>query len=359
MTPEWSDEEIGIIDRYLAGDASYAEEVRARALLAGEPESAARYRRAVAVVRETDVSAPDGRVMWRRFHGELSGRYPAAHIDPGSARKPLGSRVVIGGVVGALLAASAMLVVVRFGVPRADTHPTTHTYVTHVAERVTVALGDGSQAVLAPGSRLVFRDDGKQMRVAELDGEAYFTVAANTERAFVVQTGAVTTRVLGTAFNVRRYANDASAYISVVTGKVRVGSTMGLLVVTPGLTVRATDSTVNAVAGDDARGRAAWTEGRLVFNDTPVPVMLETVGRWYGYTFHLKDSVLTKRHVTTTLTIDQRTTTLRLIQDLLDVTMTFDGTAVLLRPNRDATHAIPPAKARGRVTNFTSREVGR
>ena len=57
-------------------------------------------------------------------------------------------------------------------------------------------------------------------------GEAYFEVAKDSTRPFIVRTGQITTTALGTSFNIKAYQNE-ELNISLLTGLVEVGSEIG------------------------------------------------------------------------------------------------------------------------------------
>ncbi len=90
-------------------------------------------------------------------------------------------------------------------------------------KKLSVALEDGSRALLSPGSELKFPHHfAAEVREVYLTGEAFFEVSENPERPFLVNAGQITTRVLGTSFLVNAPADHASVEVSVRTGKVSV-----------------------------------------------------------------------------------------------------------------------------------------
>ena len=86
-----------------------------------------------------------------------------------------------------------------------------------------VALNDGSTVTLEPNSELRYPTafDGATREVF-LTGEAFFDVAKNPEKPFLVQTAAFTTKVLGTQFRVNARETNPSETVSVLSGKVSV-----------------------------------------------------------------------------------------------------------------------------------------
>lgn len=87
-------------------------------------------------------------------------------------------------------------------------------------------LADGSAVWLSPGTELRHAPTfGQNRREVTLQGEAFFEVARDTLRPFVIYAGAMRTEVLGTSFNVRAYPRSLRFEVSVVSGKVAVSGT--------------------------------------------------------------------------------------------------------------------------------------
>jgi transmembrane sensor len=222
-------------------------------------------------------------------------------------------------------------------------------YQTSAGQRLRVELADGSVVTLAPHSRLAVGEGfGTVHRNAVLTGEAHFTVTTFTHAPFVVRTGSVQTRVLGTSFTVRRYADERVTRVAVVSGKVLsiADHTDRGMTLTAGSAATIGDSTAVVLTRTDAQSYTEWTKGQLVFKETPAPEMLAAIGRWYGIRFRLADSALASQRVTTTLMVDNRTETMHALKYLLDVTMTFDGTTIVLHPQRNSTRQAAPARRR-------------
>lgn len=84
-------------------------------------------------------------------------------------------------------------------------------------------LSDGSKITLEPQSELRYDSEfGKERREVFLTGEAFFDVAKDIQRPFLIYTGKLVTKVVGTSFSVKAYQNDKDISVSVRTGKVTV-----------------------------------------------------------------------------------------------------------------------------------------
>jgi ferric-dicitrate binding protein FerR (iron transport regulator) len=94
--------------------------------------------------------------------------------------------------------------------------------VTGMQERKQLQLADGTVIWLEPGSRLNYPAKFKDsIREITFTGEAFFEVAKDPYHPFIIHTGTIRTRVLGTSFTVKAY-DSLSQEITVVTGRVLV-----------------------------------------------------------------------------------------------------------------------------------------
>lgn len=172
--------------------------------------------------------------------------------------------------------------------------------------RSTIQLPDGTRIWLNAGSRLQYpsRFTGTT-RELTLDGEAFFDVARNPSRPFIIHLNKGTIRVLGTSFNVRAYSTEPVVETSVATGKVafipryqkeRQQDTFYL----------AADSKAQfSVAGDRVTTSAtnsgedkAWTEGQLIFRSMLFRDIAAGLERSFGVRIVFADSTLEQYRLT-------------------------------------------------------------
>ncbi|MFT4045629.1 MAG: FecR domain-containing protein [Solimonas sp.] len=155
-------------------------------------------------------------------------------------------------------------------------------YETAIGEQRRLALRDGSTVTLDTGSRLELSWHLRSRR-AVLDGQALFDVARAAWRPFRVAAGDARVRVVGTAFNVREADGGASTLVTVLRGRVAVraaadGGDELLLGIGERARVRAGQVSAEARV-DTARG-LPWTQGRLVFERTPLRDVLAEIQRY-------------------------------------------------------------------------------
>lgn len=84
-------------------------------------------------------------------------------------------------------------------------------------------LSDGSKITLEPQSELRYDSEfGKERREVFLTGEAFFDVAKDAQKPFLIYTDKLVTKVVGTSFRIKAYEKDKDISVSVRTGKVTV-----------------------------------------------------------------------------------------------------------------------------------------
>ncbi len=200
-------------------------------------------------------------------------------------------RRAVGGPAGwALMAAAMMIAWVWFGSGGSPREPA-RAVSTRAAERQSVQLTDGTRADLNASTSLSVEFGAAERRVKLTQGEAFFTVAKNPARPFVVETGAGEIRVTGTVFNVRA-RGPGQLEITVVEGTVEVrprlpgGTEREAVRLAAGdrLTVNAADLSRRHLAAEAVPEVGAWREGRVVFASTRLDEALARFAEFHGQT---------------------------------------------------------------------------
>ena len=159
-------------------------------------------------------------------------------------------------------------------------------------------LPDGTHVVLQSGSRLDYpKQFNSNAREVSLSGEAFFDVAQDVSRPFIIHTGRVRTTVLGTAFNIRALPEDKEIVVSVTTGKVKVEDNQKLLaVLTSNQQVKY--QPVAAVLSKNSVNAAGlvteWTKQEMAFDGQSFEEVAERLGKRYGVDIQFKKDNLKK-----------------------------------------------------------------
>ncbi len=156
-------------------------------------------------------------------------------------------------------------------------------------------LPDGSVVWLNAGSSIrVPADFNGRKRELYLEGEAFFDVAREAGKPFIIHSGKLDTRVLGTAFSISAYPDASLNTISVLQGEVQISDglqVLGNLVAHKKMEYR-NASGKTLIADVDAEKDMAWKTRQLVFTDLPMSDIAIHLQRWYGYHFYFKDQQL-------------------------------------------------------------------
>lgn len=233
-----------------------------------------------------------------------------------------------------LAAAAAVLLAVGLGyLAWPDRGSTTQRYASGIGARQEIRLADGSQIVLGAATALRTRlADGR--RAVELErGEALFRVVHDPRRPFLVRAGAVTIQDIGTAFDVRRTGEQVT--ISVAEGRVRVADGHGgSLEAGAGQAIRfdPTHPAMQVVAIDPAQV-ATWRDGRLDFDNEPLPVVVANINRYRPSPLRIGDARLEALTFTGTVRIDAIDEWLRTLPQVLPVVVRQQAGSTVLERN--------------------------
>ncbi|PTN05930.1 FecR family protein [Mangrovibacterium marinum] len=160
-----------------------------------------------------------------------------------------------------------------------------------------LTLSDGTEVSLNADSRLRFPVNFEgNIRKVELEGEAYFKVAHNKAKPFIVNAGGMDVRVLGTEFNISAYKDEPAVYTTLVNGSVSASTADGeSTILVPGeqaaLEIRSGRLTKQTV---DVSFATAWRNGRIRFRDRPLDEIMSNVERWYDVKVIYEDDDLRK-----------------------------------------------------------------
>lgn len=176
------------------------------------------------------------------------------------------------------------------------------TKTTEWGQKLNLTLADGTQIRLNSGSTITYPDrfEGDVREVA-LEGEAFFEVAKNPDKPFVIRSGEVLTTVLGTSFNINTYPDSQQIAVTVASGKVKVASHENEIHLGPneqGIFDKKTKTISKKMT--DIVTFLNWKDGIIHFEDTRLSKVAESLERWYGVTFVFENENLRNCHITAT-----------------------------------------------------------
>ncbi|WP_158859371.1 FecR family protein [Lunatibacter salilacus] len=168
----------------------------------------------------------------------------------------------------------------------------TLTKFTQPGEKLRLTLKDGTKIWMNAATEIQFpeRFDTLERRIV-LTGEAYFEVAKDSVRPFIVETNGLSTTALGTSFNITT-KNEGRIYVSLLSGKVKISSTSDQedIFLDPGKELRySTNDRKLQVRAFDIDQVMAWKEGNLVFEDATLLSVVKQLEDWYGVKIQIEN----------------------------------------------------------------------
>lgn len=202
-------------------------------------------------------------------------------------------------------------------------------------QKTQLLLPDSTQVWLNSGSRLSYNYQySTHARIVSLEGEAFFDVRKDTQYPFVVKTGAVDVKVLGTAFNVSAYADEENIQVALLRGKVSLLSEDGqdfLTYLSPDQIATVSRKNLSCqVEACDAEIESSWHYNLLKFDGTSVDEVWKKLGRWYGVDITLSN-VNPVQTYWFTIKTESLTELLEMIDKITPIEYKLNGKEVTIR----------------------------
>lgn len=162
-----------------------------------------------------------------------------------------------------------------------------------------LTLTDGSIIAINSTSELEYPTEfSMEERRVKLEGEAFFDIAKNPEKPFIIETGDLRIRVLGTSFNVRNFGNENLAEITVRSGRVEVthinGGFTQILEANDQLTFDKKRKKVRDVSKDNNLNALGWWSGKLVFTSEKMSRVKQAIERTYDVELEFTNAEMLK-----------------------------------------------------------------
>ncbi|MCB6974844.1 MULTISPECIES: FecR family protein [Butyricimonas] len=147
-----------------------------------------------------------------------------------------------------------------------------------------LVLADGTKVFLNSGSEIRYPEVfGKDRREVFLRGEAWFEVAKDSGREFLVHAGAMEVKVLGTSFNVKAYEKLKTVATTLVEGSVEIACDGESFRIVPGEQfVYDKNSREANVMMVDTELYTSWKDGYYKFRQATLEEIMTTLSLWYG-----------------------------------------------------------------------------
>jgi transmembrane sensor len=161
-------------------------------------------------------------------------------------------------------------------------------------QKVTTQLPDGTIVKLNSDSKILVPEKfSDSIREIKLYGEAFFDVARDVSRPFIIKTKNLRVEVLGTSFNVRSYPEENYSEVAVASGHVAVSDgEREVKDLVKGEKIAYKEGSKMLKMPNDWEKDFGWKDNILLFQNKKLTEILEILKRWYGVQFKIENNVL-------------------------------------------------------------------
>lgn len=245
-------------------------------------------------------------------------------------------------VACSIILISSLLIFIQLRQYSNKTNTAPIVYQTLTGQTKKIMLKDSTSIWLNAGTRLeILPDYAKGKREVKLEGEAYFEVRHDPQQPFRVQTGELTTNVLGTSFTIQAYKKSRFARVTLLTGKVWVklnqtapGKSAGTMLL-PDQSLLYDDVTQLTFKTTVASSAAshAWIDGNMVFESTPMAEAAEEISRVFGLHISISGTQLNNSRLYGQFSRNDRPEKIiQMISKMIDADYTILGNEITIRP---------------------------
>jgi ferric-dicitrate binding protein FerR (iron transport regulator) len=265
-------------------------------------------------------STVDENEAWKRFQQRVGAGNAATKVVPLASRtNTIFPFLKIAAVVLVLLGAGGLWLLLH-------NNKTVITADTQVASQV---LPDGSAITLNKGSRLTYANVNNTREVS-LKGEAFFDVAKDENKPFVIKANDVTIRVLGTSFNVKTQNGATSIIVESGAIEVSKGGKVLQLKKNERTTIREGQSSFEKQTDNDELYNYYRTKS-FVCNNTPLWKLVSLMNEVYGVDIVIENEAKRNLAINTTFPTSSLDENLEIISLTYDIQVTRSGSRILLK----------------------------
>ncbi|MES2837682.1 MAG: FecR domain-containing protein [Bacteroidota bacterium] len=207
---------------------------------------------------------------------------------------------------------------------------------TNASQMQEIVLADGTKIILNKNTQVTYPDKfNGATREITLDGEAFFEVAKDSAKPFIIHTFNSNVQVLGTSFNVRAFKKSKAVEVDVVTGKVAFSDISGKqkVYLLPG--DKGTLDTENKLAVSQTvdNNFNAWQSKRMVFSNTKLDRVLGTLENFFEVEFKVSNQKIYDCYFTATFDQPNINEVLQVLSVSMGVTYTKKDNVYYLNGN--------------------------
>ena len=283
------------------------------------PGNDAEYRKFLKVWNEiVDAETPDFDVnsAWQELNRRLAAERGTSLFSSRFVR-----------IAAGIAAAAAVAVVSIFSYDIYESYGDKPVTFASVSGKSRVCLPDGSDVVLNAGASVTYgKHFGEKDRNVLAEGRVFFDVAKDKKKPFIIQTGGLEIKVLGTKFDVDSRLDEV--IVSLVEGSVSLtGTEEGKECIMKAGEVAVFDKKSGEVriGKGDVRGSMLWCMERLSFQDATLDKVCHDLSMWYGVNVVLADNLVGKGCINFTITDESLESVLSIISATTGVNYRFES----------------------------------
>ena len=211
-------------------------------------------------------------------------------------------------------------------------------------QKANITLPDGSKVWLNSQSRLTYSTNfNVRQRELQLDGEAYFEVAHNPNKPFIVRSNDISVRALGTAFGVKAYNEDVLISSILMKGKVLVTTPDGEAILKPNerIIYDKTKHKKEQTTVTNATDFTGWIHNELRFEDESLGDIAKTIRRIYNVEVVFASEKLKSQRYTGTINNNSLESVLNIISLTSPVSFQINNQQVTLSENKKSLQNKP------------------
>lgn len=198
-----------------------------------------------------------------------------------------------------------------------------------------VHLPDGSTVLLNDNSSLKYDQNSFNSKTREvtLTGEAFFDIKHDEKKPFIVHTGKIQTRVLGTAFNINAKNSSDNIEVTVARGKVQVGDTQKVYgVITPNQQIKVNKSTLNFEQNTiNAAIVTEWKSNYLILDDINMTEAAALISQKYKVEISIQNEKIKNCRITASfLNEEDLDHVLKVISSVLETDYHYDKAGAVI-----------------------------
>ena len=307
---------LELITRYLSGDANQREVDELEQWVSASLENRAAYKEIKKTWTLSGMAKADATIdvegAWQKTSAALFDKTKVASLTPThTLRRWLSIAASL-----LLLAVASFAVYQQVKGPRQLQAATT-------SNKESIELSDGSRVVLNRASQLSFNtNEDTHVREVDLSGDAFFDVARDENRPFVIQAGGIEVEVLGTSFYVDARKNQDEIQVVVESGQVavRINGSEEILSANETAIYQRDARRLMKQANTDANFMSVKTN-KLLFENSLIPEVVFAINRHFNANILIKNKSLENCRLTSTFDNKSLPATLAIIESSLGITI--------------------------------------